>query len=44
MPLHNFEKLQGRIDQFTIDSQAISNNVLGDPSQRDVLVYLPPWV
>ncbi len=42
MPLHNFEKLQGRIDQFTIDSQAISNNVLGDPSQRDVLVYLPP--
>ena len=41
MPIHNFSKLEGRIETIEIDSQAISNNVLGDPNTRQVAVYLP---
>jgi S-formylglutathione hydrolase FrmB len=34
--------LRGRFDEDVIDSQALRGNVLGDPHQRPVWVYLPP--
>ncbi|MDZ7684541.1 MAG: hypothetical protein U5O39_05670 [Gammaproteobacteria bacterium] len=42
MPEHNFSAPAGRIETITISSKALSNNVLGDPSERQVAVYLPP--
>ncbi|MDR9451048.1 MAG: hypothetical protein RI637_07520 [Acidimicrobiia bacterium] len=41
MPLHNFAPLRGRRVEFTIDSEAVRNNILGDPTTRRVAVYLP---
>jgi enterochelin esterase-like enzyme len=41
MPAHNFEAPWGRIETITIDSKALTNNVLGDPTIRQVAVYLP---
>ncbi|MBV1876295.1 MAG: hypothetical protein KUG79_01515 [Pseudomonadales bacterium] len=41
MPTHNFKLLQGRIEYINIHSKAISNNMLGDPTCRQVAVYLP---
>lgn len=41
MPQHPFARPKGRIDYVQIDSKALTNNVLGDPSQRTVAVYLP---
>ena len=32
----------GRIDEHTIDSEALMGNPLGDPHQRPLWVYLPP--
>jgi enterochelin esterase-like enzyme len=34
--------LRGRIEVLAIDSAALRGNVLGDPSTREVIVYLPP--
>jgi S-formylglutathione hydrolase FrmB len=34
--------LVGRLDEQTITSTALRGNPLGDPSERPVLVYLPP--
>ena len=34
--------LAGRLERTTIDSQLLRGNVLGDPHERPVLVYLPP--
>jgi len=42
LPIHNFSHPQGRIETLTIQSSAIANNVLGDPHERDIAVYLPP--
>ena len=42
MPIPSFERVQGRIVTLTIESQALRHNMLGDPSRRDVAVYLPP--
>jgi enterochelin esterase-like enzyme len=42
MPRHNFRPLQGRIETFTIDSPHLAKNLLGDPSERQISVYLPP--
>lgn len=42
MPVHNFDRPQGRLEHLTIDSRAVSNNVLGDPASRNVAIYLPP--
>ncbi len=42
MPIHPFAEPAGRIEHIRIDSQALANNVLGDPTQRTVAVYLPP--
>ena len=41
MPKHNFELPRGRIETFTFDSSLL-DNVLGDPTERGVQVYLPP--
>jgi enterochelin esterase-like enzyme len=41
MPVHNFQQPKGRIDVFEIDSSALKNNLLGDPTTRRVAVYLP---
>ena len=42
MPIHNFAPLDGRIEHFVIKSKALANNMLGDPHERTVAVYLPP--
>jgi enterochelin esterase-like enzyme len=34
--------LRGRIDTFLLDSKILKGNRLGDPSRREVTVYLPP--
>jgi len=41
MPQHNFKLPRGRIDYLEVDSTALKNNVLGDPSKRSIAVYLP---
>ncbi|ADB29665.1 putative esterase [Kribbella flavida DSM 17836] len=35
-------ELAGRFEQSTLDSTLLRDNPLGDPHQRQVLVYLPP--
>jgi len=42
MPKHPFQPLQGELRLITINSTALSNNLLGDPTERQVAVYLPP--
>jgi len=42
MPTHNFARPAGRLVEITLDSQALKDNQLGDPSERSVAVYLPP--
>ena len=32
----------GRVDELTIDSEALTGNALGDPHRRPVYVYTPP--
>lgn len=41
MPKQNFNALKGRVETITLVSKAIANNVLGDPTKRQVAVYLP---
>jgi enterochelin esterase-like enzyme len=41
MPEHHFQQPLGRIEVLQIDSTALANNVLGDPTDRSVVVYLP---
>jgi Putative esterase len=41
MPLHSFERPRGKVEYIEINSRAISNNILGDPTTRSVGVYLP---
>ncbi len=42
MPKHNFEIPRGRIEWVAVRSEALASNRLGDPSTRQVAVYLPP--
>lgn len=42
MPEHPFGRAKGRIEYLQIESDALTNNVLGDPTSREVAVYLPP--
>lgn len=42
MPVHNFRRPQGRLVEIEIRSSALEGNLLGDPAQRVVAVYLPP--
>jgi hypothetical protein len=41
MPIHEFEPPRGRLESVTVDSHALRDNMLGDPSSRVVSVYLP---
>ena len=41
MPSHNFALPRGTIEYLEIKSQALTNNVLGDPVNRSVAIYLP---
>ncbi|MCA9638323.1 MAG: alpha/beta hydrolase, partial [Myxococcales bacterium] len=42
MPIHNFSPLHGRIVEIRVESRALAGNLLGDPHERTVAVYLPP--
>lgn len=39
--MHSFESPRGRVETFTIESEALRSNLLGDPAERRVHVYLP---
>jgi enterochelin esterase-like enzyme len=40
--MHNRKRWpRGRLDRLVYDSELLRNNPLGDPSEREVLVYLP---
>jgi hypothetical protein len=41
MPVHPFQPTRGRIETIEIDSKALAGNLLGDPTRRQVAVYLP---
>ena len=41
MPNHSFLPIRGRIENIQIESEALSNNLVGDPSSRTVAIYLP---
>jgi len=41
MPEHNFDSPRGRVERVTVESLALAGNLLGDPANRDVVVYLP---
>ncbi len=42
MPQHNFERPKGKLSLVEIDSEALAGNLLGDPTRRSIVVYLPP--
>lgn len=42
MPRHNFERPRGRLVEITVESKALADNRLGDPSTRSCAIYLPP--
>lgn len=42
MPLHPFEPPRGRVERFAVESDALRDNLIGDPAVRHVSVYLPP--
>ena len=42
MPTHNFTRPRGQLVEITIESEALRDNQLGDPSSRVAAVYLPP--
>ncbi len=41
MPRHAFEPPRGRVEMVSIESQAVADNLVGDPATRSVAVYLP---
>jgi len=41
MPTHSFVRPRGRLVEITVESQALAGNMLGDPTNRTVAVYLP---
>jgi enterochelin esterase-like enzyme len=40
MPSHPFHRPRGRVEEIRIDSALLESNLLGDPSERSVLVYV----
>ncbi len=42
MPVHRFDRPAGSIVEIRIASTALAGNLLGDPAERSVAVYLPP--
>ena len=41
MPSHTFGSIKGEIRIITINSKSLEENMLGDPSSRQVAIYLP---
>jgi len=41
VPVHPFQPPRGRIETLSVDSVALRENLLGDPTTRQVAVYLP---
>jgi len=41
MPIHTFQAPRGRQEEFVLESAALADNLLGDPSARRVALYLP---
>ena len=41
MPRHNFKPLKGKIIHHCLSSKHLENNLLGDPTSREVYVYVP---
>ena len=41
MPAHSFDPIRGIFERFTIDSSLLENR-LGDPTEREILVHIPP--
>ena len=41
MPTHNFNTLKGRVETIVVQSRALEGNLLGDPTDREVAIYLP---
>ena len=41
MPIHPFDPPRGRVEVLRIDSKALAGNLLHDPEERAVAVYLP---
>ncbi len=42
VPRHPFDPPRGRLAHLSIDSKVLGDNLVGDPSEREVAVYLPP--
>ena len=42
MPRHRYDRPQGKVVEFQIESSHAAANLLGDPGTRTVAVYLPP--
>jgi len=42
MPSHAFGPQRGRIETLIVDSHALRGNLLGDPTARQVALYVPP--
>jgi len=41
VPQHRFEPPRGRLEEILVDSTHLAGNLLGDPAERRVAVYLP---
>ncbi len=41
MPKHSFARPRGRFEEVTLRSERLADNLLGDPAERTVVVYLP---
>lgn len=41
MPVHSFDQPRGALVTLEIESEALADNLLGDPPRRTVAVYLP---
>jgi S-formylglutathione hydrolase FrmB len=41
MPTHNFNSLKGSIETIVVRSSELEGNLLGDPVNREVAVYMP---
>ena len=41
MPEHSFEPIHGKIERFSFSSAKLKNQ-LGDPTQREIMVHIPP--
>ncbi len=41
MPVHPFHPPRGRVETIVVESEVLAGNLLGDPTERRVAVYLP---